>query len=101
MACDYVLVEQAQRDYEGILRYLLVDLESPAAASRFADEFDRAIANACAMPSAYPLSRLPEVASLGYRPLFFMGYVALYAFRDNAVVVAHIFHQTQDYAHLV
>ena len=38
---------------------------------------------------------------LGFRPMLANGYIALYRFDGEKVVVAHIFHQTQDYARLV
>lgn len=101
MASSYILLPHAQADYEDIVRYLLVDLASPQAARRFADEFDEKIAAVCAHPKMYPLGRMPEVSARGYRVMPVMRYVVLYALRDDVVVVAHIFHATQDYARYV
>ena len=52
-------------------------------------------------PELHALSRMPELAAKGYRPLFVKNYVALYKVHDDAVVIAHIFHQSQDYARLI
>ena len=52
-------------------------------------------------PELHALSRMPELATKGYRPLFVKNYVALYKVHDGAIVIAHIFHQSQDYARLI
>lgn len=101
MACDYVLLPRAQADLDDIVRYLSVDLASPGAAARFLGEFEQGMASVCAFPELCPISRLPEVAARGYRSLPVTRYVVLYAHRDNRIVVAHIFHATQDYARYV
>lgn len=49
-------------------------------------------------PEARPLSALPEVAALGYRPCPVKGYLFLYRVRGDRVEIAHVFHQSQDYA---
>lgn len=41
---------------------------------------------------------LPEVAALGYRPCPVKGYLFLYRVRGDRVEIAHVFHQSQDYA---
>ena len=53
------------------------------------------------MPQLYGLSRVKELAVLGYRPMLVKNYVALYKVEGDVVIVAHIFHQSQDYAKLV
>lgn len=40
MPYNYIFLESAQHDYESIIRYLAINLDSPKAAQRFADEFD-------------------------------------------------------------
>lgn len=100
MAHDYLILEGAQRDYEGIVHYLAGNLASPSAADRFMDEFDREIEIVCENPYLHAHSRMPELAALGYRPFFVGSYVALYTVREGMVVVAHVFHQSQDYARL-
>lgn len=100
MACEYVILKGAQDDYRGIVEYLLDVKKSPQAALRFANEFDRQLEIACDNPLLHALSRMPELASLGYRAFFVNKYVALYFYRDGRVVVAHVFHQAQDYARM-
>lgn len=101
MACEYVLLPRAQADLDDIIKYLAVDLASPNAAGRFLDEFEQRMTSVCMFPEMYPMSRLPEVAERGYRAMPILRYVALYAFRDGRIVVAHIFHAAQDYARYV
>ena len=101
MACDYVLLPRAQADIDEVVRYLSVDLDSPAAARRFVDELSSQVAAVCAFPEMYPLSRMPEVAARGYRVMPVRRYVVLYALRDNRVVIGHVFHASQDYARYV
>ena len=100
MAHDYLILEGTQRDYERIIRYLSGDLATPSAAVRFMDEFDRQIETVCENPRLHALSRMPELAALEYRSFFVNSYVAFYSIREDTVVVAHIFHQSQDYARL-
>ena len=49
----------------------------------------------------YPFSRIDSLAAKGYCSTIFGKYVLLYYVEGDAAVVAHIFHQRQDYARLV
>ena len=44
---------------------------------------------------------MPELAEKGYRVALVGSYVLLYTFESETVYIAHVFHQRQDYAHLV
>lgn len=101
MAYSHVLLRSAQVEYAEIVRYLFEALKSPGAASSFADEFDRQIELVCVNPFIHALSRMPELAVREYRAFFINNYLVLYRIEGDLVVVAHIFHQTQNYAKLV
>lgn len=101
MAYKYRMLAGAQRDYENILNYLCSVADGLSAAKSFADEFDHQIGLVCENPYLYSLSRMPEVAALGYRVMLVNNYLALYFFRKETVFVAHIFHQMQDYGRIV
>ena len=101
MACDYVLLPRAQADFEEIVRYLSFELDSKKAALRFVKEFESKVLLACEYPEMHPLSQMPEVAARGCRVMPVMRYVVLYAYRDDRLVIAHIFHSLQDYARYV
>lgn len=64
-------------------------------------EFESKVLLACEHPEMHPLSQMPEVAARGYRVMPVMRYVVLYAYRDDRLVIAHIFHSLQDYARYV
>ena len=101
MACEYVLLEGARAEIDATLAYLLEAADGPRAADRFLDELVRQIERACDNPTMFALSRMPELAVLGYRSMLVGDYVILYFVRDGLVFIAHLFHQRQDYASLV
>lgn len=101
MTCSYRILAEAQRELDSIVAYLLDVSDGPAAAKGFLDELDEKLGLARETPLLFGLSRMPELAALGYRALFVRNYVVLYFYRDDCVYVAHVFHQRQDYARLV
>jgi plasmid stabilization system protein ParE len=101
MATKFLLTEQAALEYEAIVKYLCHSLHSPQAAQNFEAEFLRVVKLASAEPELFPLSRHEHLANQGYRVLLIHRYIALYTCRENQIIVAHIFHQTQDYTRLV
>lgn len=101
MAYPRAILSSAQLEFESIVEYLAVELANPKAADAFMAEFERQLNLVCDTPELHGLSRIPELAAMGFRPMLVKRYVALYRFDGEKVVVAHIFHQTQDYARLV
>lgn len=101
MAFPRVILASAQLEYRSTVEYLLHGFGSPSAAQRFMAEFDYQLGLVCDMPEIHALSRMSELAKMGYRPMLVNRYVALYRFDGEKIVVAHIFHQTQDYARLI
>ena len=101
MALDYVVLSGAEADYESIVRYLAHDLANPGAAVRFMDEFDAQVELVCTYPELHAPCALPELAELGYRSFRVMRYLVLYKVADERVVIAHLFHERQDYGRLV
>lgn len=50
----------------------------------------------------FPLAKDPDLAQAGFHAALVKNYVMLYSIADNGdVYVAHVFHQSQDYAKLV
>ncbi|MCL2808001.1 MAG: type II toxin-antitoxin system RelE/ParE family toxin [Coriobacteriia bacterium] len=101
MVTKFKLSKQAALEYERIVEYLSIKLQSPQAASNFEEEFLRVVKLACVQPEVFPLSQYSHLAKLGYRKLLINKYIALYTYRNNMIIVGHIFHQTQDYARMV
>lgn len=96
-----VILREAQKEYRNIIEYLANVLKSPQAAVDFMDEFEYQLGLVVDNPHLHALSQLPELAARGYRPMRVKNYVALYKVDGDSVVIAHVFHQSQDYARLV
>lgn len=101
MAYEAVILDEAKREFRGITDYLCNVLESPQATAAFMGEFERQIALIVDNPELFALSRLPELAARGYRTAHVNKYAMLYKTEGDLVIIAHIFHQTQDYARLI
>ncbi|MEE0705179.1 MAG: type II toxin-antitoxin system RelE/ParE family toxin [Adlercreutzia sp.] len=101
MAYKKVILKSAQAEYRDIVSYLVEVLKSPQAAIHFMNEFDYQLDLIVETPEMFSLSRMPELAARGYRAAHVNNYLMLYKIQDQNVVVAHIFHQSQDYARLV
>lgn len=71
-------LEQTAWEYREIVSYLATVLCSPDAARGFMDEFEHQLDLVCDMSELYGLSRMKELAVLGYRPMRVKNYVALY-----------------------
>lgn len=95
------IAREAQREYRDIVSYLVNVVKSPQTAHHFMMEFDAKVESVRSHPDACSLCHLPELAARGYRPASVMRYTLLYTVRGDDVVIAHIFHQSQDYARLV
>lgn len=101
MAYKRVISDEAKREYTAIVEYLATILKSPQAAAGFMDAFDKQLSLISANPSMFALSRMPELAARGYRAAPVNNYVMLYKATDELIYIAHVFHQSQDYARLV
>ena len=68
----------------------------------FVREFDNKIKMLEEGVVEFPIVRHPELAGAGYHVALVKNYLMLYRVNDmNVVQVAHVFHQSQDYAVLV
>lgn len=101
MAYRVRILRTAQTEYRGIVDYLCVALVNPVAASRFIDEFRTQVDLLSSHPYMRGLCHLPEAAALGYRSCPVGNYVILYKVRGDIIILAHVFHQSQDYSRLV
>ena len=88
-------------EIRNIVAYIADVLCEPTAAASFLDEFDYQFGLVADNPELHALSRMPELAALGYRSMLVKKYVALYYIEGDSVVVAHVFHQSQNYARLI
>ena len=101
MGCRRRILPRAESELEEIVSYLCDILGSPSAARSFLDDFIGQVDAICEHPIMRPLSHLPELVALGYRSAPVGNYLFLYRVTDDWIVVAHVLHQSQDYARLV
>lgn len=99
MACEVKIQPTALRELESIVAYL-AGFGSNTAAS-FLDEWENALEGLREESLVHHLSRFGVLARLGYHTILVKGCVALYFIEDGSVVIAHLFHQSQDYANIV
>ncbi len=101
-------------DLNAALDYLEFVLSEPSSAKRLAEAYLDFLANAGEFPFMYPEVRERRLSAVGYRKAALLGYIALYKVElgnnaDSAtegsqggrVVIARLFHQSQDYARLL
>ena len=102
MACEVVVTDEAAKGRPRGGRAVSDGvLGCPAAAGDLLDAFDGFVAKVEAFPLKYPTARESRLAHLRYRKAALEGYLALYRVKGEKVYVAHVLHQSRDYARLV
>lgn len=101
MTCSSRILEGAKEDIREIERYLVAVSDGTTAAASFLQELQEKISLACEIPGSFPLAPMPELAMLGYQTIHVKNYVALFFVEDDVLMVAHVFHQRQNYARFV
>lgn len=99
MAYDVKILPTTEIEAEGVVEYLSGFGMQPA--RRFVEEYRHQLELLASDVIDYGLCKLPEAAKLGYHACRVNSYIMLYYFEGDAVVIAHVFHQRQDYARLV
>ena len=99
MAYQIEFQDSARYEADAILNYLKSKDEQSA------DNFYKDLQKCCVQLREgivdYALSRFVTLAKQGYHSVFFNNYVVLYFQEGDKRTIAHIFHQSQDYASLV
>lgn len=93
------MLPSAAKELEGTVSYL--NAFGPEAAKAFLKSWERLLDELKDGAVAHGLSRFPTLARLGYRTALVGNYVVLYYIEKNDRVIAHVFHQSQDYASIV
>ena len=103
MGFDVIHAKPAILDLNGIVHYIAVRLQNPAAASALLDEYEDRLANLRENPRFYGPVRMERLARLGYHRFSFGNYFAFYKVNDEEqkVVVLRIFYQKQDYENML
>ncbi len=99
MTCKVCIQPTAERELEAIVAYLAAF--GPATASAFLDDWESMLASLRDGVIEFRLSRFLPLARLGYHSVLVGSYVVLYFKEGESVVIAHVFHQSQDYARIV
>lgn len=99
MAYNIRILPTAEKELEEAIVYLLG--YSKKAASDLMSEYENQINLLKEGTVSYALSRMPELAKLGYHTALVGNYLFLYYIEEKTLVIAHFFHQRQDYASLV
>lgn len=92
-------LENALEEVDSIVAGL--NLRSPKAAEIFLDSLSEQLDRLASGALSCGLCRVGKLARLGYRSALFDSYLFLYYIEGDDIVVAHVFHQRQDYARLV
>ena len=99
MAYNVKILPTAEHEVDEIVSYLLG--HGVNTAHRFIDKYRSQLELLASGIVDYGLSFLPELSELGYHACLVNTYVMLYYYEGDDVVIAHVFHQSQDYASLV
>ncbi len=99
MACEVRIQPTALRELDGVVEYLMAFGQGTA--SSFVSEWEATIEGLRDGTVEHRLSRFEALARLGYHTVLLKGYVVLFFYEGEQVVVAHLFHQSQDYASIV
>lgn len=99
MAYNVKILPTAEQEVDDIVDYLMG--HGIFTARHFLDKYRSQLQLLQSGVVDYGLSKLPELAVLGYHACLVNSYVMLYYYDNEDVVIAHVFHQSQDYAALV
>lgn len=99
MKSNVRLQPTANIELEGIVSYLLAF--GLSSAQSFLDAWQNVLEELQDNIVEHRLSRFPVLARLGYHTVLVNDYVVLYFKENDCIVIAHIFHQSQDYANIV
>lgn len=102
MACNVAWTATAEKDLDGIVSYIALDLSNPGAASSLLDGIEEAIQRIEAFPELYEISNLAPLAKRNLRACFVRRYVILYSYnKESGATIARIFSTLQDYAAVI
>lgn len=90
---------EAEREVDEIVAYLAS--HGPNTVKRFLDTYERQLELLSTGSVDYGISKLAELAELGYHSCHINSYAMLYFIDGDELVIAHVFHQSQEYARLV
>lgn len=99
MAYNVKILLTAEQEVDDIVEYLMG--HGVNTARRFLAKYRQQLEILQSGVADYGLSFLRELRGLGYHACSVNSYVMLYYYEGSDVEIAHVFHQSQDYASLV
>ena len=99
MAYNVRILPSAEDEVDEIVEYL--SHYGLQAAQHFVEAYRKQLNLLTSGVVDYGLSRMPELAQLGYHACHVNRYVMLYYREGDVISIAHVFHQSRDYARLV
>jgi len=99
MAYNVKILPTAEQEVDDIVEYLMG--HGINTARHFLAKYRQQLEILQSGVADYGLSFLRELRGLGYHACSVNSYVMLYYCEGSDVVIAHVFHQSQDYASLV
>lgn len=99
MAYNVKILPTAEQEVDDIVEYLMG--HGINIARRFLAKYRQQLEILQSGVADYGLSFLRELRGLGYHACSVNSYVMLCYYEGSDVVIAHVFHQSQDYASLV
>lgn len=102
---DYriVMTEDAEKDLDNFISYLIFDKNNIQAAKNLLDDFEKTKISLSKVAGSLKLCDNSKLNKLGYRRINFMAhrYFMLYRIEENTVFVDNIFHELQDYENMM
>lgn len=89
------------REYEDVLNYLIDVLGSKQSAKSLVDALENVESVLSEQPEINAISRKSALFEHDLREHFVKGYVLVYRIDDDTVYLEHLFHQSQDFGHLI
>ena len=103
---DYkvVIMEEAEKDLDRYVKYLLLEKKNEQAARSLLDDFEATIIRLYHGAESLKQCENPRLKRLGYRRINFLShrYFILYRVEAGTIFVDSIFHELQDYeSHMI
>lgn len=99
MACKVAASPTARQELSDMAGYL--SEVSLSATKTFMASFTEVLDNIGSELVEHRRTRIPKLASQGYRTALFDHYVLLYKKEGDTAFIAHVFHQSRNYAKLI
>ena len=103
MDCNLIVSELANSDLDGIVGYIIYDLDSPKAAANLLNEIEKCYENLRKNPLMYEKCTDVRLEKDGYRKAVIKHYLLIYRFVEETktVQVARFFYGGRNYAKIL